>query len=191
MPESPTTPNSKTKSPLRLDSFEHKAVADSMRVCSGCSGSKPLEEYSLLKGLPRARCKGCDREYYRKNAARIKEHVRKRHAGIQAHPEKRARKNAMRRDWAKANRGVMTESVRSWRSRYPAALRAERQVEHAVRTGHLSASPCEVCSDTDAHAHHDDYSKPLDVRWLCRTHHMGWHKLNGPGKNRGEAEAPE
>lgn len=30
--------------------------------------------------------------------------------------------------------------------------------------------PCEVCG-TPAEAHHDDYSRPLEVRWLCSVHH--------------------
>ncbi|WP_218650451.1 hypothetical protein [Brevundimonas sp. P7753] len=34
---------------------------------------------------------------------------------------------------------------------------------------------CEVCSATRVDAHHDDYSRPLDVRWLCRAHHMEVH----------------
>jgi hypothetical protein len=26
--------------------------------------------------------------------------------------------------------------------------------------------------------HHDDYSKPLDVRWFCRRHHLLHHAPN-------------
>ena len=36
--------------------------------------------------------------------------------------------------------------------------------------------PCEVCGIPESHAHHDDYSRPLDVRWLCEKHHKQLHK---------------
>lgn len=38
--------------------------------------------------------------------------------------------------------------------------------------------PCEICHDEKTDAHHDDYEKALEVRWLCRLHHMQVHKEN-------------
>jgi hypothetical protein len=57
------------------------------------------------------------------------------------------------------------------RARQPAA----RAVTRAIKSGELLRQPCEVCGDPRSDAHHDDYSKPLDVRWLCRSHHRQHH----------------
>lgn len=54
-----------------------------------------------------------------------------------------------------------------WRARW--AVRA------ALRSGKLVRQGCEVCGETKTHAHHDDYSKPLEVRWLCVAHHHDHH----------------
>lgn len=53
-----------------------------------------------------------------------------------------------------------------------AIRKATRQ---AVARGDLVRGPCEVCGSSDVEGHHDDYSKPLEVRWLCRTHHREHH----------------
>lgn len=56
--------------------------------------------------------------------------------------------------------------------------RARRAVYVAIRRGVLIPQPCEVCGVEPyrngrryVQAHHPDYSKPLDVRWLCPRHH--------------------
>ena len=46
------------------------------------------------------------------------------------------------------------------------------------RKRHFCSRPCEVCGNPNTEAHHDDYSKPLEVRWLCFKHHRAWHKVH-------------
>lgn len=49
---------------------------------------------------------------------------------------------------------------------------------NAVRDGVLTPQPCEFCGTTErVHKHHTDYSKPLEVVWLCEAHHMRLHEL--------------
>lgn len=54
----------------------------------------------------------------------------------------------------------------------PQKVRAHIAVYAAVKRGHISRNPCEVCGEIKTQAHHDDYSKPLSVRWLCKKHHV-------------------
>jgi ferric-dicitrate binding protein FerR (iron transport regulator) len=69
----------------------------------------------------------------------------------------------------------MAEAVQKWRRANPEKKRAHDAVERALRRGSLLRKPCEVCGGK-AEAHHDDYSKPLEVRWLCRAHHKAAHQ---------------
>ena len=41
--------------------------------------------------------------------------------------------------------------------------------------GRVIKKPCEVCGSTNAEKHHEDYSRPHDVNWLCRDHHLDLH----------------
>lgn len=52
---------------------------------------------------------------------------------------------------------------------------ARSTLNHHIRDKGLERQPCEVCGAL-AEAHHDDYDKPLDVRWLCFKHHRAHHK---------------
>lgn len=45
-----------------------------------------------------------------------------------------------------------------------------------IRRGIIKKMPCEKCGNPKAEAHHEDYSKPLAVIWLCREHHLEIHK---------------
>lgn len=44
------------------------------------------------------------------------------------------------------------------------------------KAGKLPKQPCELCGAVKAQAHHEDYFKPIDVRWLCATCHRKLHR---------------
>jgi hypothetical protein len=57
----------------------------------------------------------------------------------------------------------------------PAKKKAHEMVARAVRQGRVTRLPCEVCGFESSQAHHEDYTKPLEVVWLCPTHHAERH----------------
>lgn len=57
-----------------------------------------------------------------------------------------------------------------------AKIKARSKIKHLVRTGQVKRLPCERCGAPNTHAHHDDYGKPLDVRWLCPPCHTAEHQ---------------
>lgn len=66
----------------------------------------------------------------------------------------------------------------------PERRRANILVGCALAKGELVRQSCEVCGSRHyVEAHHDDYARPLDVRWLCKSHHRKHHHQFGPGKN--------
>lgn len=66
--------------------------------------------------------------------------------------------------------------VRRFEAKYPEKARAQTLLRQAVRCGKVQREPCSVCGSTErVHGHHEDYSKPLEVEWLCGKHHRMRH----------------
>ena len=64
---------------------------------------------------------------------------------------------------------------------------AQNMAEYAVRRGIIQRSTsCEECGKSPkckngrsgVQAHHNDYNKPLEVRWLCKDCHHEWHRTH-------------
>src|SRR6266851_7628737 len=67
--------------------------------------------------------------------------------------------------------------ARSHRKPRPNRPRAPGRVRAKNATRYLVHGPCEICGVTPAQGHHEDYSKPKEVRWLCRQHHGEAHRV--------------
>lgn len=77
-------------------------------------------------------------------------------------------------------RAAMRRAKDKYEAENPIRKSANTAVGNALRDGRLKKLPCDVCGKTRVHGHHDDYSRPLFVRWLCPMHHKEWHKHNEP-----------
>lgn len=79
-----------------------------------------------------------------------------------------------------------TRVTKAWREKHPDRWKAQIAVNNAVRDRRLfKPETCEIPGcDGKPQAHHDDYDKPLTVRWLCKPHH--WEA--DEARRRGESE---
>jgi len=53
---------------------------------------------------------------------------------------------------------------------------ARNAVSKKIKRGTMTRLPCEKCGDPKSQAHHDDYDKRFEVRWLCSKHHGEAHR---------------
>lgn len=60
-------------------------------------------------------------------------------------------------------------------------------LNNAVAAGHIHKESCAICGAQDTEGHHRDYSKPLEVVWLCDSHRLVLQK----GTERGSAPPPK
>ncbi len=77
--------------------------------------------------------------------------------------------------WQRKNRDKVNEHAARGRQKHPEKHAAREITRAAIKRGQIIKLPCEKCGHDKAQAHHDDYSKPLEVRWLCQKHHTEHH----------------
>lgn len=155
-----------------------------MKLCRKCGIEKNDSEFNKRKasndGLS-AMCKCCQRAYDKSRAndtsrALARAEYQKTEKGRLAAKEAKIR-------WAKNNKDKIYKSLLRYRAENPKKCIAHGKVAYEIRIGNLHQEPCEICGATNSVAHHDDYDKPLNIRWLCDLHHKKWHQENGEGAN--------
>lgn len=123
-------------------------------------------------------CNAEEYEYYVSDARACKPCIRTR---ARENREKRIEKYRAY-DRERGNRQTL-EDLQRYRQENPEKYRARSAVSNALRGGRLTKP--DYCSSCGAkavlHGHHDDYSRPLDVVWLCTLCHKARHKELGWG----------
>lgn len=149
------------------------------KVCSKCGVLKPLAHFykdcSSADGV-RSHCKECN-----KAAVKLYQQSPQGRAVLARYyrsPRRRAVNRAAQARYWRSPKGPATHAraERKYASRHPDRLGAHTAVGNAVQTGRLKREPCEVCGAEPADGHHDDYAKPLEVRWLCPVCHSKLHR---------------
>lgn len=138
-----------------------------MKKCFKCGEVKPLNEFykhSMMADGHLNKCKCCAKKDVRVNRKDNIDYYRE-------------------YDRERGSRRTL-EDLQRYRDKFPNKYAAHTAVNNAKRAGEIVEQSCEKCGGTDhIHAHHDDYNKPLEVRWLCAVHHKEWHDLNGEALN--------
>lgn len=147
--------------------------------CVKCKKQKPKDKFYLND----RKCKECRKAMVRENREKNIEYYRE----FERQRARLPHRVAARRAYAQTEAGK--EAGRKAKKRYisqnPNKRAAHVILGNAIRDGKIIKSQkCEDCGSTKKiHGHHDDYAKPLEVRWLCSVCHNQWHKENGEAKN--------
>ena len=145
-----------------------------LRCCSHCRMAQPLDQFwrdkSTQDGLA-LQCKLCKGASIAAYYGAHSEAVLARQKTYRDNHLERTRVSF--RTWLENNRQRFNDICRETRARHPERHHARVAVGRAVKLGLLlKPSVCSHCQQTvPVEAHHQDYSQPLAVIWLCRPCH--------------------
>lgn len=144
-----------------------------MKKCFKCGVEKENSQFYVHKKMADGilgKCKDCTKSDSKNTFKRKMRDPEWRERELARHRIKsvKARKN-----------GTVSKRLRvtssDWDKRNPHKKKAHASVNNGIRDGKINPKPCEKCGSKNSQAHHDDYSKSLDVIWLCPRHHSDRH----------------
>lgn len=169
-----------------------------MKICTKCNELKPLEDYyatSSKKDGHFNECKECTKarvsRHRLENIERIRAYDRER--GSLQHRKENVKRTYRKRVSDPEKRRKELDYKKEYRQKNQLKKAANYIAGNAIRNGKLIRKPCEGCGvDKNIHAHHEDYERPLDVTWLCRTCHGQRHKeINEERRNTNKLQGKE
>lgn len=137
-------------------------MSTTVKTCFKCNTEKQISEFYRHSGMLDGhlnKCEECAKLDVRRNRAANSDYYRE-----------YDRKRGCRQPSA---------YLKKYRKENPEKERAHRMVNYRVAKGVIvKPKTCEGCGkQRRLEAHHEDYSKPLDVVWLCSPCHKFTHSL--------------
>lgn len=136
------------------------------KVCFKCGEVKELGEFYAHPQMADGhlnKCKACTKADVHGNRDAKLDYYQKydRERGRTEERKKRVR------EYAAAHPEIGNKAKKEWILRNPEKRKAHHVAWAARRRGVLVPQPCARCGQEETEMHHPDYSKPLEVEWLC------------------------
>ena len=149
-----------------------------IKHCFKCDCDKPIDDFYKHPKMADGhlnKCKECAKYDVHKNRDANSDYYK-------AFDKSRANlphRVASRQAYAKTPAFAKSHEAASkqWKDKNPDRKNASDIVNRAIRDGKLKKQPCFTCGSVVVHGHHPDYSRPLDVVWLCPKHHKEAHSV--------------
>ncbi len=172
------------------------------KVCTGCKTKKKFEKFGKdkkgLLGLNQ-KCKECckarakltvhspeaieNRKAYRSEWQKSKrpilnERLRDRYINNLEHSRELAKVRTKRYLQSEKGKAKHQEATKEYVEKNREKIAAQRKIRNEIRRGRIiKPTYCEVCGvESLVQGHHEDYSKPLQVIWMCSKCHVYHHQ---------------
>ena len=146
-------------------------------TCKVCNVTSDVAEF--YTGMT-SRCKDCHKRKVKENREGKSEYYREYDAKrFQENPKVRERHKRYQN--TTIGKLSINASRKKWMEKSPDKRAAHVILGNAVRSGLIEKpNSCSRCGKIEVsrriHAHHHDYTKPVDVTWLCTQCHKDEHK---------------
>ena len=151
-----------------------------MKTCPECKIEKELSgfyKHPLTKDGCFVKCKVCVNEskkrYRKTKAGKEAEKRGQKKYGQTKKGKETHRKGNVKYRQTQGGKEMRRKSQQKYNQTYREKRRAHAAVAYALSTGVLTRPDhCEMCfKECEPEGHHDDYAKPLEVKWLCTKCH--------------------
>lgn len=157
--------------------MKNKTVKD--LKCSRCKEVKETKYFDVDNRSPygfMSACKKCISRYQKERYAKKPKEIK--NESQKYYYKNRDKVISRTKSYSKTEKGkeVIKGTNKRMREKYPEKYKARELFRRAVQSGLIKRLPCSVCGDLKSQGHHEDYSKPYDVIWLCIKHHFERHR---------------